>query len=42
VHQLLIDFKKAYDSVKREDLYTILIEFGLPKKLVRLIKNVSD
>ncbi|KAJ4431136.1 hypothetical protein ANN_19731 [Periplaneta americana] len=31
-------FKKAYDSVKREVLYDILIEFGIPKKLVRLIK----
>jgi len=27
VHQLLIDFKKAYDSVRREILYNILIEF---------------
>jgi len=38
VHQLFIDFKKAYDSVKREVLYNILIEFGVPQKLVRLIK----
>jgi len=38
VHQLFIDFKKAYDSVGREVLYNILIEFGIPKKLVRLIK----
>ena len=38
VHQLFIDFKKAYDSVKREDLCNILTEFGIPKKLVRLIK----
>ena len=38
VHQLFIDFKKAYDSVRREALYNILIEFGIPKKLVRLIK----
>jgi len=38
VHQLFIDFKKAYDSVRREVLYNILIEFGIPKKLVRLIK----
>jgi len=34
----LIDFKKAYDSVRREVLYNIIIEFGVPKKLVRLIK----
>jgi len=38
VHQLFIDLKKAYDSVRREALYNILIEFGIPKKLVRLIK----
>ncbi|KAJ4448736.1 hypothetical protein ANN_00127 [Periplaneta americana] len=38
IHQLFIDFKKAYDSVKKEVLYNILIEFGVPKKLVRLIK----
>jgi len=38
VHQLFIDFKKAYDSVRREALYKILIEIGISKKLVRLIK----
>jgi hypothetical protein len=38
VHQLFIDFKKAYDSVRREVLYNILIEFGITMKLVRLIK----
>ena len=38
VHQLFIDFKKAYDSVRREVLYNILIEFGITKKLVRLVK----
>ena len=38
VHQLFIDFKKAYDSVRREVLYNIVFEFGIPMKLVRLIK----
>ncbi len=38
MHQLFIDFKKAYDSVGREVLYNILIEFGMPMKLLRLIK----
>jgi hypothetical protein len=38
VHQLFIDFKKAYDSVRTEVLYIILIQFGVPMKLVRLIK----
>jgi hypothetical protein len=37
VHQLFIEFKKAYDSIRREVLYNILIEFDIPMKLVRLI-----
>jgi hypothetical protein len=36
VGQLLIDLKKAYDSVRREVLYSILIEFAVSMKLVRL------
>jgi hypothetical protein len=28
VHQPFIDFKKTYDSVRREVLFNILIEFG--------------
>jgi hypothetical protein len=39
VQQLFIDFNKAYNSVKREVLYNILLEFGIPKKLVKLIKS---
>jgi len=38
VYQLFIEFKQAYDAVRREVLYNILIEFGIPMKLVRLIK----
>jgi hypothetical protein len=38
VHQLFIDFKKTYDSVRREILYNILIQFGIPRKLVWLIQ----
>jgi len=33
-----MEFKKAYDSVRREVLCNILVEFGIPMKLVRLIK----
>jgi hypothetical protein len=36
---IFVDFKKAYDSVRRKVLYNILIEFGAPMKLVRLIKT---
>jgi hypothetical protein len=38
VHQLFVDFKKAYDSVRREVLYNIIMEFGVLMKLVRPIK----
>jgi hypothetical protein len=30
VHQLFVDFKKAYDSVRREILYNIIIDCGVP------------
>ena len=39
VCQLFIDFEMAFDSIKRESLYDILIKFGVPRKLVRLIKT---
>jgi hypothetical protein len=39
VHLLFLDFKKAHVSVRREVLYNILIEFGVPMKLVRLINK---
>jgi hypothetical protein len=38
VHQLFLKFKKAYDSVRREVWYNILIEFGTGMNLGKLIK----
>jgi hypothetical protein len=38
VHQLFIDFMKAYDLGRSKVLYNILVEFGIPMKLVRLTK----
>jgi hypothetical protein len=38
VYPLFIDFKKDYDSLRMEVFYNILIQFGVPMKLVRLIK----
>jgi len=37
VHRFFIDFKKAYVSDRRKVLYNILVEFGIPMKLVMLI-----
>jgi hypothetical protein len=33
-----MDFNEAYDSDRREVLYNILTEFGVPMKLVRITK----
>jgi hypothetical protein len=38
VHQLFRDFKTAYDLVRREVLYNVLTESGIPRKLPVLIK----
>ena len=38
VQQLFIDFEKACDSIKEEKFYIILTEFGIPRKLVMLIR----
>jgi len=38
MHQLFIEFKTAYASVRREILFNVLIEFGISIKLVGIIK----
>ena len=38
MHQLIIEFKKVYESVRRGGLYNTVIEFGTRTKLLRLIK----
>ncbi len=34
-----IDFEKAFDSVDREALWKILRHYGIPVKLINLIRN---
>jgi hypothetical protein len=38
VHQIFMDYKKAYDSVRMEVLYNILVEFEVSMQQVRLTK----
>jgi len=38
VPQIFIEFKPACDSVRREVLYNIVIEFSISMKMVRLIE----
>ena len=42
VPQLLIDFEEAYDSVRREVLYNILIRVWYSQETSKANKNVSD
>lgn len=34
---LFIDFKAAYDTINREELWGIMVQFGFPYKLIRLL-----
>jgi len=38
IHKLYIDYKQACDSINRAELVEIMKEFGIPMKLVRLVK----
>jgi hypothetical protein len=38
IHQIFVDFQKAYDSIRRDKLYAIMAHFGIPNKLIRLTK----
>lgn len=38
IHQLLVDFKQAYDSLDRNAFFPIMDGFGIPLKLISLIK----
>ena len=33
-----IDFEKAFDSVHRQSLWVILQKYGIPEKIIRIVK----
>jgi hypothetical protein len=37
-----IGFKKAYDSFKQENLYNILVQFGIPKETCSDSESISQ
>ncbi|XP_055623150.1 uncharacterized protein LOC129766599 [Toxorhynchites rutilus septentrionalis] len=41
-HHIFIDFKAAYDTVDREQLWQIMHDYGFPDKLTRLIKATLE
>jgi len=41
-HHLFIDFKAAYDTVDRDQLWQIMHDYGFPDKLTRLVKATME
>jgi hypothetical protein len=39
LYKIFVDFKQAEDSTKREKLYTVMQEMGIPDKLIRLERS---
>jgi len=37
-----VDFRQAYDSIDREKLYSIMLDFNVPQKLVRLTRLTME
>jgi len=42
IHQIFVDFQKAYDSIRGDKLYAIMAHFGIPNKLIRLTKATME
>ena len=42
VFLLFVDLRKAYDSVSRDLVWLILSQYGVPAKLVSLIRSFHD
>jgi hypothetical protein len=38
IHQLFIDYKQAYDSINRKQMYKIMKEFGIPENSLISLK----
>jgi sorting nexin-29 len=41
-HHLFIDFRSAYDTIKREQLYNAMKVFNIPNKLIRLTRMTME
>lgn len=39
---LFVDFRAAYDTIIREALWEIMVQFQFPHKLIRLLKATLD
>ena len=42
IHLLFIDFKSAFDSIDREQMYVAMNELNIPQTLIRLVKMIMS
>jgi hypothetical protein len=39
---LFIDFKRAFDSITRSELYEVMLGMGIPVKTIKLARMTTD
>jgi hypothetical protein len=42
IHEIFIDFQRAYDSIRRDELYAVMASFEIPNKLIRLTEAAME
>ena len=42
LHVHLVDFEKAFDSVHRESLWLIMQSYGIPSKMISMVKALYN
>jgi hypothetical protein len=42
LYMVFVDYKQAYDSINRKELWNSMIYFGIPKKYVNMVKLCND
>jgi sorting nexin-29 len=42
LYQISVDFKQAYDSIKRETLYTAMQKMEIPNNVIRLVRSLTE
>jgi hypothetical protein len=42
IHMLFIDFKEACESIRRDELYEVMLRMGIPVKITNLVRMFMD
>ena len=37
-----VDFEKAFDSIHRDGLWTIMQQYGIPRKLIQMVRSLYE